>query len=264
MSVGLFGISAVVISGFLLPTDPTKDDKDATHKIPKALQMNNDESFLDSASEVLASASVRWLFVASFFRFCSGLCIGVWGASFFKQAFPNDAESYAVINALIVGICGAVSGVLGGAFSDYLGPKAKALGYELNVGRLVVPIVGSLLAIPAWYSCVHAESFNLAMAFLAVEYLVAECWFGPVIATLQSSVGNKGGTAQGMFTLTGAIGNLAPTLLGSIYGSMNTIDSDGRSSLELLLGSSVCLGYFLSAIGFVISAVSFNDRNKDA
>lgn len=263
LSIGFFGITAAIVSGILLPSDPKNCDEFQSGSFTKGTISGNNESFMESATEVLSTSTVRWLFLASFFRFCSGLCIGVWGASFFKQTFPDDAETYAVVNALIVGICGAISGLIGGALSDYLGPKAKALGYELNTGRLAVPIIGSLLAIPAWYSCVNAESFQWAMSFLTIEYLVAECWFGPVIATLQSSVGNKGGTAQGMFTLTGAIGNLAPTALGSIYGSMKLLDSDGSSTLGFLLGSSVCFSYFLSAAGFLLSAISIeSDVNE--
>lgn len=222
---------------------------------------NNEDTtgLLNSAASVLSTPRVRWLFLASLFRFCSGLSIGVWGAPYFKLAFPDDASSYAVINALIVGICGATSGILGGVLSDEVGKRFNTAGYDANTGRLVVPIVGSLLAIPAWYLCVNAGSFDLAMLYLALEYLVAECWFGPIIAVLQSSVGaGKGGTAQGMFTLTGGIANLAPTLLGSIYGAATVADgsSEQQQVLAGILGTAVCSGYFLSAVAFALSGWS--------
>ena len=101
--------------------------------------------------------------------------------------------------------------------------------------RLMLPIVGSLLAIPTWYYTINnTGTFEYAMIWLSIEYLVAECWFGPVIAVLQSTVGTeKTGTAQGMFVLTGALANAAPTLLGYLYGSMATGTSNARRSTSL-------------------------------
>ena len=60
----------------------------------------------------------------------------------------------------------------------------------------------SLLAIPVWAAAVMAPSFNSAIAFLLVEYLVAECWFGPAVAVLQDNVpAYQRGTAQGLFSV---------------------------------------------------------------
>jgi len=256
--IAAYGVSVAGLTSYSLPNDPSNDgyakNNDDSPEVTKS-----DDSFVESASTVLSSTSVQWLYVASFFRFCSGLSIGVWGASYFKLAFPNDASSYAIINAVIVGVCGAISGIIGGAASDWIASKAADKGFSQNVGRLLVPIVGTLLSIPAWYYCVNAETFNASMICLAIEYLVAECWFGPVIATLQSSVGNKGGTAQGLFTLTGAFANIAPSALGSIYGSMSGVGgSDSSSILSSLLSSFVGFGYLISAICFIICASSIN------
>jgi hypothetical protein len=95
------------------------------------------------------------------------------------------------------------------------------------------------------------------MAWLAIEYLVAECWFGPTVAVLQSEVGkSQGGTAQGLFTLTGAIGNLAPSLVGILYGQQASVAGAINKSdiLSTLLANGVCAGYLLSAACFAISA----------
>jgi len=280
--IAAFAAVAASLSFVTLPLpDDTDDNGSSSASANEEMKIeattsskdSNDDNagLVNSAASVLSSSSVRWLFLASFFRFCSGLSIGVWGAPYFKLAFPDDASSYAVINALIVGICGATSGVLGGALSDEAGKRAEALGYDINTGRLVVPIIGSLLAIPAWYMCVNAGSFDMAMLFLASEYLVAECWFGPIIAVLQSSVGaGKGGTAQGMFTLTGGLANFAPTLLGSTYAGAAAVVADGNNSggeqlvLSGILGTAVCSGYFLSAIAFALSGWSGLDSRNNA
>ena len=214
-------------------------------------------SAFSDVGEILSIPRIQWLFAGSFLRFCSGLCIGVWAAPYFKLAFPDDAASYAVINAFIVGLCGVTSGVIGGWTADKTATWAAQSNYENNAGRLVVPIVGSLLAVPAWYFTAHASTFDSAMAWLAIEYLVAECWFGPTVAVLQSEVGkSQGGTAQGLFTLTGAIGNLAPSLLGVLYGQQTSITDAVNNSgvLSNLLANGVCAGYLLSAACFAVSA----------
>ena len=80
-------------------------------------------------------------------------------------------------------------------------------------------MLGSVLGALTWYGVMHATTFTAAMAWLAASYLGAECWFGPTISVLQSSVpAERGGTAQGIFTLTGAVANLAPAILGGLIG----------------------------------------------
>jgi MFS family permease len=149
---------------------------------------------------------------------------------------------------------GVTSGVLGGIIADWL--SSSAVDAEDPTGRkLWVPVVGSVLAVPAFYYSIHGGSFELAMLCLAIEYLVAECWFGPTISVLQSTVGPKiGGTAQGLFTLTGAIGNLAPSILGFVYGRAAGIDPSGE--LADILAVTVCSLYLASAACFIVSSLS--------
>lgn len=94
------------------------------------------------------------------------------------------------------------------------------------------------------------------MLWLAAEYFVAECWFGPTISTLQSTVAPKvGGTAQGAFTLTGGLANLAPSLLGYLYGQASG-GTESSGELAGLLAFGVCFGYLSSAVCFAIAAQS--------
>lgn len=79
---------------------------------------------------------------------------------------------------------------------------------------------------------------------------------------LQSEVGkSQGGTAQGLFTLTGAIGNIAPSVLGVLYGQQVLIAGaiDKSSILSNLLINGVCAGYLLSAACFAVSATKGTD-----
>mmetsp|Transcript_1968 Transcript_1968/g.4318 ORF Transcript_1968/g.4318 Transcript_1968/m.4318 type:complete len:324 (+) Transcript_1968:1-972(+) len=293
--IGGFGVAATIVSGILLPSDGDRNivvdaasnGNDASSSRSTTQQQSEDggeNNLFSSAGQILSIPRVQFIFVASFLRFCSGLMIGVWAAPYFKQAFPDDAAQYAVVNAFIVGGMGMTSGILGGYIADGLGSWVKKSNEEALSGadteegtpsstgmpsilcdnfdeetiRLLLPIVGSLLAIPAWYQATHAgTNFEASMFWLGVEYLVAECWFGPTIAVLQSSVGaSRTGTAQGLFVLTGAFANSAPTLLGWIYGN-KVIDSTTSSSSEVLAGLlsvGVCAGYLLSSVFFLVSA----------
>lgn len=274
--ISVFGVVSIATAALLLPKDPKSKTSDLKDNNEEKLDSPTPSSPLGDAQQVLATKRVQWLFLASFFRFSSGLLIGVWAAPYFQQAFPNDVSSYAVINALIVGFCGVSSGLFGGWAADQVATASSSFNsdskedttvnaalanVDANAARLSIPVVGSLLAIPAWWYTVHAPSFEYAMIFLAIEYIVAECWFGPTVAVLQSEVGaGRGGTAQGMFTLTGAIGNLAPSVLGFLYVQQQqtqVLEADGNPGniiLANLLGGAVCAGYLLSALCFAKSA----------
>ena len=266
--IAAFGATSSALSALFLPQDPSNqfNKKSSTSELTSTTESkptttsesSSTSSLLSDSLSVVSTDRVKFLFLASFVRFSAGLSIGVWAAPYFRLAFPESASSYAITNALIVSICGVTSGVLGGALADFAGGKAIEAGMEENSGRLIIPILGSFLAVPAWWMCIHSSDFTTSMIWLAVEYLVAECWFGPVVAVLQSSVGKgKGGTAQGLFTLTGAIGNLAPSLLGILYGMQNTaVNVQNDAVLANLLSLFVCGGYLLSALLFALSAQS--------
>jgi MFS family permease len=194
-TIGGFGAVSVVMVGLLLPSDDDRDSKkiessEATKSIT-LLEEEEKNGVVQNAIRILSIPRVRLIFIASFFRFCSGLMIGVWAASYYKQAFPDYASEYAVVNALIVGVLGFSSGILGGYIADGLGSWYKATDehettasttlihnyFDEQTIRLVLPIFGSLLAIPAWFLTTHTTSFEMSMAFLGVEYLVGKIYF---------------------------------------------------------------------------------------
>lgn len=163
--------------------------------------------------------------------------------------FADSINEYAATQAVISAVIASTSGVLGGRLADSLATEG------LN-RRLWIPVVGSALAAPAWYFAIHTapESFAVSMTWLAIEYLVAESWFGATISTLQVTVGPLvGGTAQGLFTMTGAVANLAPTLVGY-----------ANEDLENSLAAAVCFGYIASAVcfGLAINAPDTTVDNK--
>jgi MFS family permease len=256
--ISLFGATSVAASVLLLPDDP----KDST---PALLEEGSDAEPASSTTssitadmfETISTSRVQWLFLASFLRFCSGLCIGIWSAPYYRMAFADQQSEYAIAQAGISAIGASASGLLGGAAADWLSSTTAPENPDKEGRKLLVPVVGSLLAAPAFYFAVHSEqSFEVAMAWLAVEYFVAECWFGPTITTLQATVAPRiGGTAQGLFALTGAFANFAPTILGYFYGQ-TTEAGESATELSSLLGAGVCFGYLSCAFCFAMAANS--------
>ena len=282
-AIAVTGLAAVVLSLVVLPDDE-KEDENENEKQPNqkadtsttttttaaALDASKEQgeglaSILGDVGEAFTTDRAKLIYLGSFLRFCSGLCIGVWSAPYFRMVFDDRSSDYALAQAAISAIGASASGVLGGAIADRLSSSATEGGGVDAIGRrLWVPVVGSLLAAPTWYLAMHSpESFEISMAWLAAEYFVAECWFGPTISTLQSTVGTKvGGTAQGLFTLTGAFANFAPALVGYIYGqsvggdAAEQVAAASASSTELsgLLSAVVCACYLASAFCFYLAA----------
>lgn len=225
-----------------------------------------ESSVIGDMQLALATHRARWIYLGSLLRFAAGLCIGVWAAPYYRLVFADRLTDYAVAQAAISAVGASVSGILGGALADRLSAPTDddddgTTGRDLVGRRLWVPIAGSVLAAPAWYSATHSPlSFETSMAWLAAEYLVAECWFGPTISALQSTVGRAiGGTAQGLFTLTGAVANLAPAAVGYLYGQAaatgNAAETAASSEeLSRLLSTAVCFGYISSAFCFAMAA----------
>eukprot|EP00542_Grammatophora_oceanica_P011536 CAMPEP_0194041844 /NCGR_PEP_ID=MMETSP0009_2-20130614/13663_1 /TAXON_ID=210454 /ORGANISM="Grammatophora oceanica, Strain CCMP 410" /LENGTH=328 /DNA_ID=CAMNT_0038685461 /DNA_START=20 /DNA_END=1006 /DNA_ORIENTATION=+ len=253
--IAMFGFGVVALSILTLPDDPKEAAMEPSKDDAKLLATTTDGGGIwGEMGQVLETSRVRWLFMASFFRFSAGLMIGIWVAPYFRLAFPDYQSEYAVAQAAIGAGCGVASGVLGGLVADRVaGNDASS---DIGGAKLwAVPVVATVLAVPAWYLAVNSsDSFYTAMIWLAVEYFVAESWFGPTVSVLQATVSsNIGGTAQGLFTLTGAIGNLAPSALGFLYegGSEET-----PAELAKLLSFGVCGAYLASATCFALAAQS--------
>ncbi|CAB9511278.1 hydroxybenzoate transporter PcaK [Seminavis robusta] len=264
--IGIYGFVVAGVATILLPNDPkdTQPEADTKFLVSKdTTTISTDESPVDAiladVQEATASDRVKWLFLGSFLRFCSGLCIGVWSAPYFRMIFPDQQSQYAVAQAAITAVGGSVSGLLGGSLADKISANAEEEGDADIYGRkLWIPVVGSALAAPAWYLAVeNSQSFEVAMAWLATEYFVAECWFGPTISVLQKTVGPKiGGTSQGLFTLTGAVANVAPSILGYMYGQATIGQEQSSTELAGLLVAGVCFCYVSCAFCFAMSALS--------
>ena len=266
LAIGLVGFVCAFLVAAVVPSDDSKPH-DSSKPAVEDDGITRSSSYIDDISEALSTTRAKWIFGGSFLRFSSGLCIGVWSAPYFRAAFPDNAVDYAVAQAFITVVAASISGLAGGVAADYLSSSLKSdnekdtnENQDLTGIKLWVPVAGSLLAAPTWYLAIHStESFQIAMLWLSIEYLVAECWFGPTISALLSTVPkNIGGTSQGLFTLTGALANLSPTLLGYLYGQATSDGAEMSSSelLPVLLTTGVCFGYVSSAFCFAMGARS--------
>ena len=237
-----------------IPGDDKRSVQVRQSASPSSDELERSRSVINDVFEVLSTERAKWLFLGTLFRFAAGLSIGVWSASYYKMTFPDNASEYAVAQALITAVAGSSSGLIGGAIADWFTVNSPENEEEdVNGKKLWIPVVGSVLAAPTFYMALHAHSFQSAMAWLSIEYLVAECWFGPTISVMLTTVGSKvGGTAQGLFTLTGGVANLAPTALGWLYSRQ--LATDASAQLNDILTTAVCFAYLSSACCFAISA----------
>ena len=204
------------------------------------------------------STQVRWLLFGSALRFCAGFTIAVWVVPFYRGRFPTEiGTQFALLKAGVNGVGGAISAGGGGLLTDTLAAKdARAEQW--------VPALGSLLAVPLWAATLNADSLTISLGYLFAEYLFAECWFGPTVATLQRvAPPDAQGLAQGAFNGLTLVGNLAPLAIGVLVAR----DFNGAPlELPTLLQYSVGALYVGSAAAFVVAAerVREADRGGDA
>eukprot|EP00596_Hydrurales_sp_CCMP1899_P010529 CAMPEP_0119047156 /NCGR_PEP_ID=MMETSP1177-20130426/51284_1 /TAXON_ID=2985 /ORGANISM="Ochromonas sp, Strain CCMP1899" /LENGTH=326 /DNA_ID=CAMNT_0007021341 /DNA_START=855 /DNA_END=1835 /DNA_ORIENTATION=+ len=230
-------------------------------EVEKKVDFNPGELLSDAflgLQEVVSSSEAKLLFTASALRFCAGFSIAIWKAPFVFAKFPDSVSSFAGGNAAIVAGGGLLSSLLGGFLSDYLAnPSPRPDGTVAKPrARAWVPAVGSLLAAPFWAAFVLADSPTVAAAALLMEYLTAECWFGPTLASLFNVVPKeRRGTAQGLFSVLTAAGNIAPVVVGAFAGGQY-----GSYALGDVLIWTVSGAYVLSGLMFAAAAIADDKR----
>ncbi|KAL1510874.1 hypothetical protein AB1Y20_005706 [Prymnesium parvum] len=221
------------------------DSSSEAEEQPSSLtEAEEQPSVLAELRELLREPTVRWLLMASGLRFLAGFTIGVWVVPFYRGAFPEQIGSqFALLKAGVNGLAGSASAAAGGVLTDRL---------QSRDGRYAqwVPALGCCLAIPFWIGTIKSPTIELSLAFLFAEYLVAECWFGPTIASLQNIASPKTqGLTQGLFSMLTLFGNLAPALIGYLLSTTN-------AQLDDLLLVSVPVLYAASALLFFIAGES--------
>jgi predicted MFS family arabinose efflux permease len=194
VNVALFGLVATTATFVVVSDDPIemREAQMATKKNEDMTKDDTDSTIMTMVMDVVATERVRWILLASFLRFCAGLCIGVWSASFFKLSFqaPTDQANYAIAQALISAIGASFSGILGGYAADKISSmkptttaEATSLFFNTNDptgNSLWIPVIGSILACPAWYFAISSATslsnndesqFTLAMTWVCLFLL---------------------------------------------------------------------------------------------
>jgi len=227
---------------------------------PSGLEMSSASGLsqmLAALGDVLSTTDAKLLYSATALRFCAGFSIGIWKAPFVFSKFPGSEAAFAGSNAVVVACGGLFSSLVGGYISDALAnPKTKG---QRPIARSWVPAIGSLLAAPLWAAFILTDDPSLAAAFLLGEYLVAECWFGPTLASLFEVVPKeRRGVAQGLFSVLTAAGNLAPIFVGALAGG-----TLGSFSLPQVLLWTVSGAYVASGGLFMATALLEDKRFRE-
>lgn len=277
LAIGLAGIVLSILAKILVP-EPRKIIVADTVKSGEVWTVTGSLlKYFNDVTEILSIEQVQTLFIASMFRFAAGFTIAVWKAPFVFQQFPDFQDYFAGSNAAIITFGGLFSTFIGGWFSDFISKessdandgggqeneKEKMLSTKKKrYSRSWIPAIGSLLAVPTWFGFMTIDQPSLAFTCLLFEYIVAECWFGPTLATIfQVIPANKKGTAQSLFAILTAIGNIGPNVVTFLMGSQFAFPGQW-TSLQSSLIFVVCFAYLISA-GFFLKAAKDDQKKLD-
>eukprot|EP00612_Vaucheria_litorea_P003576 CAMPEP_0171462658 /NCGR_PEP_ID=MMETSP0945-20130129/6603_1 /TAXON_ID=109269 /ORGANISM="Vaucheria litorea, Strain CCMP2940" /LENGTH=442 /DNA_ID=CAMNT_0011989219 /DNA_START=64 /DNA_END=1392 /DNA_ORIENTATION=- len=218
-------------------------------------QQDSKISLKSTFKSIFGHSLVVSLLVASTVRFAAGYVIGGYLPSFFSEKFPDDSSLYSYLNASVVSIGGATSAYLGGKIADKWLIKGE---YRANV---FVPGIGALAAIPALAAVLYSSNFSQSMASLFVEYLFAECWFGPAMSALQGGLPPRArGTGVATFALMTTLGGSTATWAVGLALNTNEDDPDLLSLVVLLSAGGA---YAISGILFFCAAAFIKSERPE-
>eukprot|EP00297_Palpitomonas_bilix_P008474 CAMPEP_0113893558 /NCGR_PEP_ID=MMETSP0780_2-20120614/16166_1 /TAXON_ID=652834 /ORGANISM="Palpitomonas bilix" /LENGTH=447 /DNA_ID=CAMNT_0000883875 /DNA_START=19 /DNA_END=1362 /DNA_ORIENTATION=- /assembly_acc=CAM_ASM_000599 len=209
-----------------------------------AAKKEEGQSVLKNIGVVLTDPVLILLTIAASFRFIGGYSLGAFMPRFFQRVHPDQYKLYTEMNAFVVSAGGALSTFLGGVVSDKLGKKdVRVFGF--------VPAFGALLGIPFTVALLLIDNFYGSVVLLLLEYIVAECWFGPAMSVLQKGApSNVRSTAVAIFLLVGTlVGSVGPVVLGAVDDTLAD-----KTYVRYTLLAAVAGSYLLCAVFFIITA----------
>ena len=145
------------------------------------------KNLIKDIGTVFSTNQARYIYAASTIRFMAGFSILTWKAPFIFDKFDGKEEFFSFTNAIVVGVVGLLSTVLGGYLADLIANPPDNSKRKPRA-RAWIPAIGSILTVPCWIFFIQASTLEMTMVALAFEYLFAECWFGPTLATLFTTV----------------------------------------------------------------------------
>jgi len=233
------GATAVIL--FATMKEPTRMNA----PVKKASGEEEEEklSTADSFKIIFGTRKVAILIGAASIRFMGGYAIAGYLPYMYSAVFDDYETIYAYLNAYVVAFGGFCSSIAGGwVTSKWVVTQPKANYY--------VPAIGCLLGCPFITICCLSSNFYVSMLCgLFLEYLVAECWFGPYMSALQSSLPPRVrglGISVMMFSAT-FFGSLMSYAIGEWYDGC----CDGSGAYIRYIVLYAVLGtYLTSAAGF--------------
>ncbi|CAM9695078.1 unnamed protein product [Pylaiella littoralis] len=199
----------------------------------------------ESVKLIFGDPLIVLLIFGGMVRFMAGYAIGSYLPDFYSQVYPDFNTTYSYLNASVVSVGGALSSYAGGYAADRWEKAGE------NRARMFIPAIGALLGLPAFLLVIITPNFYASMFFLFLEYLVAECWFGPAISVLQKALPPRvRGVGIGCYSFfTTIAGSFMTYIVGVVLDSYT---SDNALRITLLV--SVCGMYFISGIIFLMAA----------
>ena len=183
------------------------------------------KTFKQALGAIFSNRLVVLVFAASSLRYMGGYAIAGYLPTFYGVVFPSYDDQYSYINAYVVASGGFLSSWLGGMAAE----KWRAVEPK---ARMYLPACGCFGAIPFMAITCLAPNFYVSIFLgLFMEYLVAECWFGPVVATMQSALEpDCRALAIACFTSSHLLRLLASYAIGVIYDAL--LSSAPRTALS--------------------------------
>ncbi|KAJ8613838.1 hypothetical protein CTAYLR_004936 [Chrysophaeum taylorii] len=242
--IAVVGFILAAVEGLFVKEPARGSNKKAAQEPDKPKR-----SFEDALRTIFSNRLVVLVFAASSLRFMGGYAIAGYLPTFYGIVFPSYDDQYSFINAYVVASGGFLSSWLGGMIADeWRRTEVKA--------RMYLPACGCFFSLPFIAVCCLAPNFYVSILIgLFLEYLVAECWFGPVVATMQSALPpDCRALAIACFTLLATFfGSLASYLIGVVY---DLLLANGYSPkiIQWIVLWSVVISYSSSGALFVYGA----------
>eukprot|EP00904_Undaria_pinnatifida_P006879 jgi/Undpi1/3320/HiC_scaffold_15.g06693.m1 len=187
------------------------------------------------------------------FRFMGGYTLISYLPDFYSQIYPDNNTAYSYLNASVVSIGGALSSYLGGYAAD----RWEKAGEKR--ARMYIAAIGTLLGVPAFLMVIVVPNFYASMFFLFLEYLFAECWYGPVVSVLQTFLPPRmRGVGFGCYNFCMMVaGSLMSYATGLV---LDTYTSDVAIKVTLIVG--ICGMYLASAIMHLMASWFMPELNS--
>lgn len=256
-------LTAVIGAGlatalFVTYREPTRQMKEA--KRAAGEEKTPDMSAGEAMKLILTTPKVVVLLTAASVRYMGGYAISGYLPDMYDYVFSNYTTQYSYINAYVV--------AFGGFMSSWAGGKITTMWLESGQAKAnyYVPMIGCIVACPFMAICCLSSNFYVSILVgLLGEYLTAECWFGPFMSCLQSSLPPRArgmGVATMMFTAT-FFGSLMSYLMGVVYDAM--VDGGAADTcVRYIVLYSVLGTYLISAYLFYMGANMLDVEDKAA